>query len=95
MKHVNKVIALDCIGSSGKDLNYQSKRYTVINEVKVSSKWMACSFKHYNNEMPGLENNFFRPVGLNLENPNKIEPKAIMGSWLSSPGVPSLDLAFY
>ena len=41
---------------------------------------MACFFKHYNNEMPGLENNFFRPVGLNLANPNKIEPKAIMGS---------------
>ena len=23
---------------------------------------MACFFKHYNNELPGLENNFFRPV---------------------------------
>ena len=38
MGHVNKVIALDCIGSSGQTLNYQSKRYTVINAVKVSRK---------------------------------------------------------
>ena len=62
MGYINKVIALDCIGSSGQTLNYQSKRYTVINGVKVSSKWMACFFKHYNNELPGLENNFFRSV---------------------------------
>ena len=76
---------MDWIGSSGQTLNYQSKRYTVINGVKVSSKWMACSFKHFNNELPGLENNFFLPVGLNLANPNKTE----------LPRVPSPDLDFH
>ena len=48
---------------------------------------MAFPFKHYNNEMPGLENNFFRPAGPNLANQNKVE--------LLPPRKLLLDLAYH